>query len=350
MQIILLYILFLLILHLLLTTVSKRNHSKFEMLFCGAAYLGLIVLAAFRGPTVGADTLGYISDYNEINKYSFSEVFEIYSGYEFFYLVCKLFKLIDLPLAAWFAFIEVIYVSAIARLIHKDSTDKIYSIILFMTIGLYLFSLAGLKQTMAMGLVLHAFMELRNKKYIPAVLFAITAFFSHPSALVFIPCLILYFIRNIKRYVLVVASLSIALFIGSQYLFSDFFNIVRFKSFKNYLEIDESHSIWTFVFYLILIIPSLPFIKKYHHNQPYTNKARFEISCLLLACALQYLSSFSPSLFRLALYYTPFFVVFIPSVFDSKSDKSMRTIKILILLGVIFFFSYTNSNFVYSFA
>lgn len=350
MQVFLIYILFLLILHLLLTTVSKRNHSKFEMLFCGVAYLGLIVLAAFRGPTVGADTLDYISDYNEINKYSFSEVIEIYSGYEFFYLICKLFKLIDLPLATWFAFIEIIYVSAIARLIHKDSTDKIYSIILFITIGLYMFSLAGLKQTMAMGLILHAFMELRNKRYFTTVLLFFMAFFAHPTALVFLPAFLFYICRSVKHYNLILICFSVLFAFSLKYILASFLNVGRLDHFGRYLEINTSYSIWTLLFYILMIIVSIPFIKSYSKNCIYKNEPRFEMTCLIIACCLQFLASLSPSLFRLALYYTPFFLIYMPNVLYVRSDVARKVIKLIVILGIVFFYAYTNRNFVYSLA
>ena len=350
MQVFLIYILFLLILHLLLTTVSKRNHSKFEMLFCGVAYLGLIVLAAFRGPTVGADTLDYISDYNEINKYSFSEVIEIYSGYEFFYLICKLFKLIDLPLATWFAFIEIIYVSAIARLIHKDSTDKIYSIILFITIGLYMFSLAGLKQTMAMGLILHAFMELRNKRYFTTVLLFFMAFFAHPTALVFLPAFLFYIGGSVKHYNLILICFSVLFAFSLKYILASFLNVGRLDHFGRYLEINTSYSIWTLLFYILMIIVSIPFIKSYSKNCIYKNEPRFEMTCLIIACCLQFLASLSPSLFRLALYYTPFFLIYMPNVLYVRSDVARKVIKLIVILGIVFFYAYTNRNFVYSLA
>lgn len=350
MPVFLLYIVFLIALHLLLDTVSKRNHSKIEILFCSIAYLGLIVLAAFRGPSVGADTMDYISDYNDIKGYSWSKLFDVYTRYEFFYSICKLFTLINLPIAAWFAFIEIIYVSAIARLIHSDSKDRIYSIILFITIGLFLFSLAGLKQTMAMGLILHSFMELRSKRFVPAILLAISAFFSHTSVVAFIPAVILYYLKDLKRYNTIIAVLIIVVLISSRYFVSTLLEIKRFAHFDMYLGIDKSYTIWTLLFYILLILPCLPFLKKYRQNPLYPNKPRYELSCILMACALQYMASLSPSLFRLALYYTPFYLVFIPSIFNDRKSLTMRLVKIVILLGVIFFFAYTNLGFVYSFA
>ena len=335
---------------IVLMSISKRNYPKVNVLLCSIAYIGLIFLAAFRAPEVGTDTLSYISDYKEIHTFTWKDIMEHYRGYELFYFVCKIFSLFGLPVFIWFAFIEIVYVSAIARLVHKDSTDKIYSIILFITIGLYMFSLAGLKQTMAMGLVLHGFIEMRNKRYIIAVLLSILAFFSHPTAAVFIPAFLLYVCRNTKHFNILLVCLILLLMIGAKYMFASFSNILHLEHFERYLSVEKTYSIWTLLFYILMIIASLPFINNYSKNALYQNEHKFEFSCLIIACSLQYLASLSPSLFRLALYYTPFFLVYMPNVFNTHSDVTRKVVKLVLILAVILFFAYTNRNFVYSLA
>lgn len=350
MKLFIIYIIILILFRIVLMGISKRNYSKIEMLFCCFAYVGLIALAAFRAPSVGTDTLSYISDYKDIYTYTWLDIIERYRGYELFYFICKLFSLLGLPIFMWFAFIEIIYVSAIARLIHKDSTDKIYSIILFITIGLYMFSLAGLKQTMAMGLVLHAFMEMRSKRYVTTVLLFILAFFAHPTAIIFLPAFLLYHGRNIRNYNVVVICLILLLVFGSKYMLVSFSNMIRLEHFERYLSVEKTYSIWTLLFYILMIIASLPFINNYSKNALYQNEHKFEFSCLIIACSLQYLASLSPSLFRLALYYTPFFLVYMPNVFNTHSDVTRKVVKLVLILAVILFFAYTNRNFVYSLA
>ncbi len=350
MKLFIIYIIILILFRIVLMGISKRNYSKIEMLFCYFAYVGLIALAAFRAPSVGTDTLSYISDYKDIYTYTWLDIIERYRGYELFYFICKLFSLLGLPIFMWFAFIEIIYVSAIARLIHKDSTDKIYSIILFITIGLYMFSLAGLKQTMAMGLVLHAFMEMRSKRYVTTVLLFILAFFAHPTAIIFLPAFLLYHGRNIRNYNVVVICLILLLVFGSKYMVGSFSNMIRLEHFELYLSVEKTYSIWTLLFYILMILASLPFIKNYSKNSLYQNELKFEFPCLFIACSLQYLASLSPSLFRLALYYTPFFLIYMPNVLAVRSDVTRKVVKLVLIFAVILFFAYTNRNFVYSLA
>ena len=350
MKLFILYIIILFLFRIVLMSISKRNYPKVNVLLCSIAYIGLIFLAAFRAPEVGTDTLSYISDYKEIHTFTWQDIMEHYRGYELFYFVCKIFSLLGCPICMWFAFIEIIYVSAIARLIHKDSTDKIYSIILFITIGLYMFSLAGLKQTMAMGLILHAFMELRNKRYFTTVLLFFLAFFAHPTALVFLPAFLFYICRNVKHYNLILICFSVLFAFSLKYILASFFNVGRLDHFGRYLEINTSYLILTLLFYILMIIVSIPFIKSYSKNCIYKNEPRFEMTCLIIACCLQFLASLSPSLFRLALYYTPFFLIYMPNVLYVRSDVARKVIKLIIILCILFFYAYTNRNFVYSLA
>ena len=133
-------------------------------------------------------------------------------------------------------------------------------------------------------------------------------------------------------------------------MFASFSNILHLEHFERYLSVEKTYSIWTLLFYILMIIASLPFINNYSKNDLYQNEHKFEFSCLIIACSLQYLASLSPSLFRLALYYTPFFLVYMPNVFNTHSDVTRKVVKLVLILAVILFFAYTNRNFVYSLA
>ena len=56
---------------------------------------------------------------------------------------------------------------------------------IFVSIGLFGFSLAGLKQTFAMALMLHAFLFFVDKKYLWSMLFIALTYYTHPACLIF---------------------------------------------------------------------------------------------------------------------------------------------------------------------
>jgi Mg2+ and Co2+ transporter CorA len=72
---------------------------------------------------------------------------------------------------------------------------------------------------------------------------------------------------------------------------------------------------------------------------------------LVIGCALQNLASLSPSLFRLAYPYITFYLVYLPNVFDAKSNNDLaRTMKIITMMGVIVFALYANRHLVFTFS
>lgn len=348
MEVFAIFIIILLLFYLILANQKKgsRAREQLESLFCNLAFVGIVFLAAFRGESVGADTGGYMFQYSQMRFYTFDGVLDRYKGYEFFYLVTKLFSLMNMPTWVWLGFIEFFYVTAIRRLIYNFSCDKLYSIMIFVSIGLFGFSLAGLKQTFAMALMLHAFLFFVEKKYLWSVLFIALTYYTHPVALVFVFGFLLYLLRNKRYYFIVLISIIIIIVFGAMATMNFLVELLEQDHFTGYIKEDSIYTASTLAFYLLLLIPSILFCKQYYKERV---EAKVFLGFLMIACALQYLSSFSENLFRLAYLYTPFYLVFIPNVFDKDNAQLSRSTKTIVLFGAIFFWLYSSKNFHYSF-
>lgn len=345
-----LFISILLLFYLILAKYKKDDKAReqLESLFCNLAFAGIVFLAAFRGINVGADTNGYMFQYEEeIKYYSFDDLWNgKYQTYYFFYVICKLFSNMGMPTWVWFAFIEIVYVSAIRRLIYRFSSDKLYSIMIFVSIGLFGFSLAGLKQTFAMALMLHAFLFFVDKKYLWSMLFIALTYYTHPACLIFGFGFLLYLLRNKRYYYIVLVSIIIIIVFGAMATMSFLVELLEQDHFTGYIKEDSIYTASTLVFYLLLLVSSIPFCKHYYKERV---EAKVFLGFLMIACALQYLSSFSENLFRLAYLYTPFYLVFIPNTFDRNNTQFSRNAKIIVLFGAIFFWLYAARNFHFTF-
>lgn len=343
-----LFISILLLFYIILANYKKdsKTRNQLESLFCNLAFTGIVFLAAFRGESVGADTGGYMLHYSELQYFSFDAVLDRYEGYEFFYLVAKLFSLMNMPTWVWFGFIEFFYVTAIRRLIYRFSSDKLYSIMIFVSIGLFGFSLAGLKQTLAMALMLHAFLFFVEKKYLWSVLFIALTYYTHPVALIFVFGFLLYLLRNKRYYFIVLISIIIIIVFGAMATMNFLVELLEQDHFTGYIKEDSIYTASTLAFYLLLLIPSMLFCKQYYKERV---EAKVFLGFLMIACALQYLSSFSENLFRLAYLYTPFYLVFIPNAFDKNNTETSRITKYIVLFGAIFFWLYAAREFHFTF-
>lgn len=326
---------------------NSKARGKAERIMCFLAYAVMIILAAFRSRNVGADTGGYINDYDNLGSLSFNFIRENYPSYWVFYYLMKIFISVDLPRWTFFGIVELVYILSIARLINRYSKDKLYSIILFVVL-LYGFSLAGMKQVFAMGLILNSFIEYIDKRYIRAIAFAVLAYFSHPVAMIFLFAYLLYVIKEKSYFFLVILGMVLLFVVGSMTTMASFVSFLGDDHFEMYLEKSEGYSSVVLIFYLLLLISVLPFIKSYSKISSQKGMARFELGCVCVGCSLQYLAFFSPNLFRLAYLYTPFYLVLLPNAFNSQSGNASQITKYIVLFGAIFFYAFSSRNFIYT--
>ena len=326
---------------------SAYQKQKLESVFCWVSYLMIILLAMFRGPHVGIDTMDYIEDYESVKFLTFEEVAIDYEGYVGYYFLSKLFTLLGLPCFVWFGFIELILVTSISRLFNRYSKDRLYSIVLFLTTGLFMFSLAGLKQTLGLALVMHAFVFFVSRKHLLTIFFLILAFFIHPASLISLPIFVFYVLRNKKILVPIILSLSAFVCFSELVSVSYLVSLLGYDHYEMYLSVDGSYTKSTLLLYLLLVACTVPFVRLYIQRNP---MSRLEFGGAIFTCVFQFLASFSPSLFRLAFGFMPFLYLYVPNTFnEGRANKLSSFLKLCAILGPIIFFAYSNRGFVYTF-
>lgn len=322
--------------------------SFFESGVCYGVMIVLVVLAAMRDENVGTDTYDYIVDYEEMSLMSFSDIWQEYEGYIGYYYLSKLFSMAKAPLWLWFGFLEAIYLLAVARWVFSYSRDRIYSLLLFIVLGHYLFSLAALKQVLATALSLLAFMDFSKKRYLPFLLWSLCSFFVHPVLLIMLLAVFLYVLRKSGVYYPILALIVSVIAFGALTTLSLFVLLLGNDHFDMYLIMDSSYSAKTLILFLLLMVCAFPFYPAYSRKSPL---ARFELGCICVACAFQYVASTSsPDIFRLASVFSIFFLTFLPNVFHARKTFLSMSLKYVALLGALIFFIYSNRHFVFSFS
>ncbi len=343
-------LLFILLLYSVYNThdTSVANKKK-EDVYCFIICVALVLLAAFRSNKVGADTLGYRLDYDALSKYTtYASLLKRYSiDYIGYYGLSKLFQLMKMPVQVWFGFVEALYLVALMLFIKRFSKDKIFSLLVFVTVGLFTFSMAGLKQTVANAFIMYAFLLFINKRYWLSVPLIILAYYTHPSVMIFVFAFIAYYLRNSKYLVTVCFLSCILIYFYSTLFIGTMIDMLDNNHFQAYNVNKSGYSYVTFIFYFSITLISLLNYKNYKKNC--LGSARYVTGMAMLACGLQLLAGVSPSLFRLANLYVPFIMVLLPNT-TFYAHKENRTWVKLILMGcVIFYFLYAGRNSQYSF-
>lgn len=342
------YILIAFILNLYYNCQSKNDitRNKLDGRYSIYICIVLVILAAFRSDMVGADTLAYRMDYeNMVYYHDFESLVDRFSiSYIGYFGLSKLFHMAGMPVEVWFGFVEAFYLFALMQLIKRFSKDTIFSLLVFSTIGLFTFSLAGLKQTTGSALVMLAFTSFIEKKYVLTALLAIATYYTHPAALIGLGALPLYYVREKKWFIPMTIAICLAVYSYSMIFMSTMVEILGNEHFETYLINESSYSYVTFIFYAVISIISFLNFKSYNESDP--EYAKLFLGLSTIGCGLQLLAGVSPSLFRLALMYTPFMTILLPNVAYYSNNKLVR----YILMGcIIFYFLYTTRNSPYSF-
>lgn len=191
---------------------SKSGFQSFNLLIwiVAAFMIGLIGLRVDYNDTAAYisnfDTMGTVSDlFNEPGALSWTKnpLFVLYTAcmkslsnnYHVYFMVSAVF----------------IVLSFLKFLMQECEKDMLpYSLFLYFTFGTYFFSLAAMKQSIAMAILTYAVVALQRKQHIRFVLIVVVAGLFHTYAFLFL--IILLFDSKpwrFKTYVLIVATLII---------------------------------------------------------------------------------------------------------------------------------------------
>lgn len=343
----LIYILVLFLILFLMNNLSGlpagKLRYKTELHYLKVVCWVLVFLAALRGSSVGADTFGYWQNYTiGMPKRSFALVFATNADYPGYYLLAKTCSFLHFPVQLFFGIVEGIYIYAIYKFVNRYSRDKLYSILCFTFIGLYSFSLAGLKQTLSMAFVLLYFMALQDGKYIKTVLLFLAAYFCHHVSLIFLGGVALYYLRKTRLFYVYMAAVVLVLLFGTEFVWTSMIDLLENDHYKLYMQ-DKGYSSTTMIFYGVLVIILFLFGRGYMQKKKVESKIMLGMSTL--AFALQALSFVSSAAFRLSYFFLPFMVVTFPNTFNHIGDSEIKKIvKFAVGFMIVFFFIYSNRN------
>lgn len=196
------------------------------------------------------------------------------------------------------------------------------SILLYIGMGLFVFSFSGLRQMFAIIFGLFAIEKLMNKKYISWALLIVIAFLFHKSAIVLIATLPLTWLRIRPKHLLVIIPIMLIII-----FFARDIAVVLIKltvpKYLNYVDSGSGYGLFG-VFLSILYCVCL--VVTYRNNC--TNKDSFIRNLALMACMIQLFGNISTVTGRITLYFIIYFALLIPTA-SNQVSKDRPTEKII---------------------
>ena len=322
---------------------KELTEKKYLKITCGV----LVFLAAIRGSTVGPDTIGYISDYIFVRTSTFEQVLERYDVGSGYYWLSKLFSLSGLSVQWWFGMVEVLFMYAIYQFAIRFAKDKMLFLLCIVTMGLYTFSLAGLKQTTGMAFAILAYSYFTDKRYVLMVIFAGLAFWCHHATGIMAAAFVLYTIRNINKYnLLVLPVICVSIFFGST-IWSSLILVLEDEHYMMYLDADNIYSSATIIFYISVYVLSLVPYKNYMKTDKQDARVLYSLS--LIVIVFQSLVTSFSSAFRIAYCFLPYMGLLISNNVQYLSNRKKQMLTLIFICFISIWVLYTNRELTYTF-
>lgn len=217
--------------------------------------------------------------------------------------------------------------------IHRNAVSKIYAVYFYYTIGLFAFSMAGLRQVLAMSICLFAYEAIRKKRLILFLLIVGTAFLFHKTAVFFLLAYPIARFQWKRSHLLAgMASLSVVIIFYQRF----YTYIAKLLGYESYgIASSGNGEIFTFI---LLAIGVLGFIYK----DPLLRQDSSNLMLLNLhfATILFWLLRFSSGMVeRPSFYYLYATPILLDRIFslELEGDSRMRMQKLVFVLALVLF-------------
>ena len=309
-------------------------------------FLGIFLIIGCRSVYVGTDTITYVYDFIGSSPDQVLNIQELLRTdteplYRLLVMFCR--KMTDVY--SVFFLITAIPISlGFSIYIKKYSDDYLLSFILFILLGILGFCMAGLRQSISLGISLFAYGYARERKIIPFLLCCLLAFGFHNSSLVF---LIIYPLSYIKKidfkwwialliaFVLGVTRNGIVLKLASYFFTQDRYNVygTTYTSNLNYTMLFIQLGLLTFCFL--------------YKNTVLEKESRNSILYVMAFIGTMF-QCFTPILgefFRISLYFSMSLCILVPKTIYLIKDKRVKGISYFGISGIgIYYILFASSS------
>lgn len=299
---------------------NDNTKKKVFLIFTGLLF---ILLASLRHESVGADTSDYWLDYEVGRSATFKEVITNWGENKAYYWLNGIFSRTGAPIQVWFGFLGLAAVGPVFYLIYKYSDNLLFSVLLYLIVGTYMFTLAGLKQTVAMTFLIFAFVQVVNRKPLLFLLFVAIATFFHQTSIVFIIVYPLAKIKSLQLQTVLYSAMTLLAFFNAVPILQTVIDFLDNEHYESYLNEDSQYSLVSFSIQLLMLLVCLLYSKN-SKTDKHTQAVFFTISFLGIAMQA-YASSFA-SLFRLSVYFNNGLIILMPNSIKTEPNNNYRRI------------------------
>lgn len=303
-----------------------------------------IIMAVFCGMrTAGNDTFAYRRGYELMatDASVFHTIDWALGANPGFQFVNACFRLLGISTQSFLMLYALVTVCTYLWFIRKYTSNIWFSVFLFSTMGCYTFSMAAIKQTVAVAFCLIGTDRAIEKKWGSFVFWVLLASTFHPYALMYLIIPFLMFRPWTKKTYLILAASGVT-GVGLQSLLTSIVNVTSM--------IGEEYDVASFsgegVNVLRAAVVWIPIIFSFMAKKVMREKEEQSENLItnlsMLNAAIMFIALFGTANYfaRLANYFLIFQTIFLPQVFRSFNRESRRILFICAIAGYLLYFYY----------
>lgn len=308
-----------------------KNKEKKQKIFFFVAFIQLFLFLGLRRIDVGVDLQNYIPFLNRVINFNYEELFTI--GFEPGYNVyCRIIMGIFDNKQVFLIITAAITLLGAGYFIYKNSKNYFFSIFIYVTFQFYIFLFSGLRQSIAISILLLSTKFIKERKLIKFIILVFLAGMFHKSAFIFLPAYFIAYKKITTKYLITIVGIGVMLFLFREYIML-FVTRYLYTGYDNFDNQGGGYGLLLLLFILFIVAF---YFKKNTLEIDNTNIIWYNYS--IIAILIQMLASIEGNVARLTMYYSISMVILIPNVLEAIKPKEISYVGKIILMVLLFVF------------
>lgn len=322
----------------------NEKWSRKAFIVISGAFLFLI--SATRSIYFTTDVEGYVSKYLSLGYVDIStllqDFFDPASKDTLFYLCAKIINELGVSYQIWLAVIAALFCYSVSKIIYEYSDEACISFIAVISLGYFYFSLSGLRQSIALSIIILSYKYLREKRLLTFILMVLLGALFHSSAIIF---LCAYPLANMnvgwKQILGIVFVIAVAQFFSGN-MIELLGSLGMTGRYDYYIENENKLSISGFIIQLCIYFFCLCYKKRVLK----LDKKNISLYNLLFCgLAFQSFATVIAEFFRVSMYFSIFSIVLIPKAISTEKDFRLRIILYVSVFFVLTAYIFWRNSF-----